>query len=154
MSHGHQVVKLLSGPELQGPWGHSWSSGLPCHPHLCIWISSVHIWMLGGTQRVCIACTCLDQPVNSRLAHNRSFSSLLLTHEVDKSGLLDFQRSLSLEIYILLITLCLPKVAKAEDQTANWSSIHHGDKQQPPSPHCYHQRAQVSLSAAGDKRTW
>ena len=34
------------------------------------------------------------------------------------------------EKYILLITPCLPKVTKAEDQVAKWNSIHHGDKHQ------------------------
>lgn len=45
-----------------------------------------------------------------------------------QSGISDFQRCLSLDKYILLITLCLPKVAKAEDQVAKRNSIHHRDK--------------------------
>jgi hypothetical protein len=38
---------------------------------------------------------------------------------------------------MFLITLCLLKIAKAEDQVANWNSIHQGDKHHlstPPLP--------------------
>jgi hypothetical protein len=62
---------------------------------------------------------------------------------------LDFQRCLSLEKYMPLITLCFPNVAKAEDQVADWNSIRQGDKHQPSTPPLPSSKSTVSWLAAG-----
>jgi hypothetical protein len=102
-----------------------------------------------GAWRGCTTCTHLDQLVKGRLAHNISFHPSSPDSRGWQSSILDFQRCLSLEKYMPLITLCFPNVAKAEDQVADWNSIRQGDKHQPSTPPLPSSKSTVSWLAAG-----